>query len=401
MTARSRSAAVLVAALVVLSTVVAGGAVVGAQTADDANGTNATNTTAETGVDLPPADDVYVEENGDAVLAYETPANDAQADYGLNVSEGLFHALVATDINGSRDVAANVTAIMTGENVTSNGTLGMARPEALSNLSVNATGLRTDENARSDVAAAATVTDASLARSLPIERAGMEGNVTVTGSTFDADVAASAELTQPLGQPRHEAYHITEGNGTYTLNVSQERPVFGATASRWSTREQAKRTLRSQYVALAEAMNGSADLTIESYSFSASEAGRSRLDVEYSVTYRGIERAVTDRMVSSLTSAEDVDLDRSEARNVTRRLRNLTVNELSVRYDQAEGSIEAGLSADLENYDGAVLAALDVANATDMQSLESAAMMGTRAGATGGMPGNTGTTTGPPRTRRP
>jgi len=391
MTARSRCATVLVTVLVVLSTVVAGGAVVGAQTPDDANGTNAT---AETGVDLPPADDVYVEESGDAVLAYETPSEGMRTNYGLNVSEGLFHALVATDIEDSNDVAANVTAALTGDDFTGNGTLGMARPEALSNLSVNATGMRTDENARSDLSAAATVTGASATRSVPVERAGVVGNVTTTGSTFDADVAASARLARPLGQSRHQAYHITEGNGTYTLNVAEERPVLGADASRWSTREQARRTLHSQYVAIAEAMNGSADLTIESYSFSASETGRSRLDVEYSVTYRGIERAVTDRMVSSLTSAEDVDLDRSEARNVTRRLRNLTVNELSVRYDQAEGSIEAGLSADLENYDGAVLAALDVANATDMQSLESAAIMGTRAGATGGMPGNTGTTTG-------
>ena len=105
---------------------------------------------------------------------------------------------------------------------------------------MNASGIRTDENARSDVSAAATVTDTSLARSVPVERAGVVGNVTTTGSTFDADVAASAQLTQPLGQPRHQAYHITEGNGTYTLNVSEERPVLGANASRWSTREQAR-----------------------------------------------------------------------------------------------------------------------------------------------------------------
>jgi hypothetical protein len=200
MTARSRSAAVLVTVLVVSSTVVAGGAVVGAQTPDAANGTNVT---AETGVDLPPADDVYVEEGGDAVLAYETPSEGTRTNYGLNVSEGLFHALVATDIEDSNDVAANVTATLTGDDFTGNGTLGMARPEALSNLSVNATGMRTDENARSDLSAAATVTGASATRSVPVERAGVVGNVTTTGSTFDADVTASARLAQPLGQPRH------------------------------------------------------------------------------------------------------------------------------------------------------------------------------------------------------
>lgn len=383
MTARTRTAAVLVTVLVVLSTVVAGGGVVGAQTSDAANGTN---TTAETGVDLPPADDVYVKGNGDAVLAYESPANDTQASYGLNVSEGLFHALVAGDIEGSNDVAANVSAIMTGDNVTGNGTLGMARPEALSNLSVNATGVRTDENARSDVSAAATVTGENIARSIPIEHAGISGNVTTTGSTFDADLAASAQLTQPLGQSQHQSYHITEGNGTYTLNVSQEKPVMGATASRWGTREQAKRTLRAQYVALAESMGGSADLTIDSYSFTRSETGRSRLDIEYSVTYHGIERAVSDQLVSSLTSAEDIDLNRSAARNVSQRLRNLTVNELSVRYDQSQGSIEAGMSVDLDNYDGAVLAALDVAAATDMQSLNAGSMAGMGTAGVGSMP---------------
>ena len=383
MTARSRSAAVLVTVLVVLSTVVAGG-VVGAQS--DAGGANGTNATAETGVELPPADDVYVEDDGDAVLAYEEAANGTQANYGLNVSEGLFHALVASDVEGSNDLAANVTAVMTGENVTGNGMLGMARPEALSNLSVNATGVRTDENARSDVSAAATVRGENVARSVPIERAGITGDVTTTGSTFDADLAASAQLIQPLGQPQHQSYHITEGNGTYTLNVSQERPVLGATASQWETREQAKRTLQSQYVALAESMNGSADLTIDSYSFTRSESGRSKLDVDYSVTYQGIERAVADRLASSLTSAEDVDLNRSEVRSVSKRLRNLTVKELSVRYDQRQGSIEAGMSADLDNYDGAVLAALDVAEATDMQALNAGTMAGTNTAGVGSMP---------------
>ena len=383
MTARSRSAAVLVTVLVVLSTVVAGG-VVGAQS--DAGGANGTNATAETGVELPPADDVYVEDDGDAVLAYEEAANGTQANYGLNVSEGLFHALVASDVEGSNDLAANVTAVMTGENVTGNGTLGMARPEALSNLSVNATGVRTDENARSDISAAATIRGENVARSVPIERAGITGDVTTTGSTFDADLAASAQLTQPLGQPQHQSYHITEGNGTYTLNVSQERPVLGATASQWETREQAKRTLQSQYVALAESMNGSADLTIDSYSFTRSESGRSKLDVDYSVTYQGIERAVADRLASSLTSAEDVDLNRSEVRSVSKRLRNLTVKELSVRYDQRQGSIEAGMSADLDNYDGAVLAALDIAEATDMQALNADAMAGMNTAGVGSMP---------------
>jgi PGF-CTERM protein len=383
MTARSRSAAVLVTVLVVLSTVVAGG-VVGAQS--DAGGANGTNATAETGVELPPADDVYVEDDGDAVLAYEEAANGTQANYGLNVSEGLFHALVASDVEGSNDLAANVTAVMTGENVTGNGMLRMARPEALSNLSVNATGVRTDENARSDVSAAATVRGENVARSVPIERAGITGDVTTTGSTFDADLAASAQLTQPLGQPQHQSYHITEGNGTYTLNVSQERPVLGATASQWETREQAKRTLQSQYVALAESMNGSADLTIDSYSFTRSESGRSKLDVDYSVTYQGIERAVADRLASSLTSAEDVDLNRSEVRSVSKRLRNLTVKELSVRYDQRQGSIEAGMSADLDNYDGAVLAALDVAEATDMQALNAGTMAGMNTAGVGSMP---------------
>ncbi|EMA42474.1 PGF-CTERM sorting domain-containing protein [Halococcus saccharolyticus] len=390
MTARSRSAAVLVTVLVVLSTVVAGGGIVGAQS--DAGGTNGTNATAETGVDLPPADDVYVEDNGDAVLAYEEAANGTQANYGLNVSEELFHALVASDIEGSDDLAANVTAVMTGENVTGNGTLGMARPETLSNLSVNATGVRTDENARSDVSAAATVTGENVARSVPIERAGITGDVTTTGSTFDADLSANAQLTQPLGQPQHQSYQITEGNGTYTLNVSQERPVLGATASQWETREQAKRTLESQYVALAESMNGSADLTIDSYSFTQSESGRSQLDIDYSVTYQGIERAVADQLVSSLTSAEDVDLNRSETRNVSQRLRNLTVNELSVRYDQRQGSIEAGMSADLDNYDGAVLAALDVAEATDMQALNAGTMAGMNTAGVGSMPASTETT---------
>jgi PGF-CTERM protein len=373
MTARSQPAAVLVAAVVVLSTVVAGVAVVGAQDAGGASGTNATGVTNGTDVDLPPADDVYVKENGDAVLAYQSETSNGRTNFGLNVTKGLFHALVVTDLNGTSNVTGNATAILTGDNFTGNGSLAVPRPEALSNLSVNVTGTQTNENARSDATVSATLkpTNARTISALPVTSAQTSGNVTISASNFSAAAEAHAKLSRPLGQPQHQEFRISEQGSSYTLNASQEYTVSSFATQQWSSRQRAKQTLRQRYVAIAERLGGRADLTLESYSFTKQRSG-SRLDIEYSVTYHGIERALTNQLTTRLTASRNIDLNQSEANTISQQLRNLTVQEVYARYDQRRRSIDAAMRVNLKNYDGAVLAALKVGQSVNMEAMGAA-----------------------------
>jgi PGF-CTERM protein len=370
----SRSAAVCIAAVVVLSTVVAGVTVVSAQ--DSGTAGTSDMATNGTGLDLPPADDAYVKGNGDVVLAYEDTSYEGRANFGLNVSKGLFHALIVTNQTGMtsagmNNVTANATAILTPGKFTANGTLEVARPEALSNLSVNVTGKSTDENARSDAIISATIapTNARFVRTVPVKSARTAGNVTIAASNFSAAAEAHATLSRPLGQPQHQEFRITEKKDAYTLSASQEYTVSSFAAKQWNTRRQAKQTLRQRYVSLAKSLGGTADLKLESYSFTQQRRGY-KLDIEYTVTYHGIERVLTNQLVTRLSTSEKVTLNQSETDAITQQLRNLTVREAYVSYDQQGRSIDAAVRVDLGNYDDVVSAALTIGQSVNMKSFE-------------------------------
>ena len=356
---------VLVTVLVVLSVVATGVGTVGAQDGAGEAGAN------DTDDGLPPADEIYVEGNGDAVLVYENNTDDTdlrRANYGLDIGEGLFHALVVTDLEGSRDVAGNATATLTGERFAGNGSLSMPRPESVADLAVNVTGERTSETARSDATASMTIADPNVTRTLPVASMRTSGNLTTTADRFDAAAEAHAELQQPLGPPQHQEFRITEGDGTYRLSAAQQYTVSASATQRWNTRAAATRTLRQQYVSVAESLGGTADLTVESYSFTQQRGG-ARLDIEYTVTYRGIERVLSNQLVTRLSNSPEVDLNESEADRITQQLRNLTVKEASVRYDQRGRTIDTAARVDLRDYDGVVFAALDVGESVDLERL--------------------------------
>lgn len=400
MTARSRPTAVLIAAVVVLSAV-AGVTVVGAQE-NGAGGTNGTAATNATGTDLPPASDIYVTGDGDAVLVYGSDMTDqtvagrstntGRVNMGLNVSKGLFHMLVATDLDGMNHTTANMTTILTGDTFTSNGTLETPRPDALSDLSVNVTGKQTDQTARSDATVSATLTGVDAVRSIPIKNARMAGNVTTTAATFSAAVEAHAKLARPLGHPQHQAFTLTERNGTYTLNASQKYTVSPYVAQQWSSRQRAKRTLKQQYVSIAKQLGGHADLTLNSYSFTKGADG-STLDIDYTVTYHGIERILANQLTTRLASSPNVDLNRSETEMLGQQLRNLSIKQASVSYDQHGRSLDAAMSVELEDYDGVVFGALTVAQSTNMSALGQASRPG-MAGGTMTAPATAGNTMG-------
>lgn len=374
MTARSRPTAVLIAALVVLSTVVGGVAVVSAQ---DGTG-SATNATSadDTGVSLPPADDIYVKDNGDVVLAYEDEAGEGRVSMGLDISKGLFHTLVVANqtgmaVPGMSNVTGNATTILTPSKLIASGNLSVPRPEALSSLSVNVTGKRTDEIARSDATISATITptNARLIRTIPIKNARLSGNVTIGASNLSAAVEAHATLSRPLGISQHQEFRITEQGGSYTLSASQEYTVSSFAAQQWNTRQRAKQTLRMRYVSIAKSLGGSADLKLESYSFTKQRQGY-RLDIEYTVTYHGIERVLTNQLVTRLSTSGKVSLNQSETDAIVQRLRNLTVKEVYVSADIQGRSIDAVLRVDLRNYDDVVFAALKIAQSANWEKFK-------------------------------
>jgi hypothetical protein len=333
-------------------------------------GSGAVSPVSDEGNALSPADEIHVKENGDAVLVYEGDADKVRkVRFGMNISKGLIHTLVVSNITESNKTNAtgNITAILTGEMFNVSGNISMPRPESLSNqeFSVNMSGKHTKKAAKFDAFVDATISGTSTkAASFFVKQARMNGSFTMSASTLDATADAHVQLAQPLGHPMHHEVHIAEQDGTYTVQVSQKYVISGFSKQKWTTRAQAKRTLTRKYASVAKMLGGTADLTLESYSLTRQRGGY-QLDIDYTITYRGIENGLVDKLTNRLTIAQKFDINQSQAQIIAQNLKKFTVKEVSVQVDKQRKTIDATMEVHLKNHDELVRAALNILESSD------------------------------------
>lgn len=345
-----RLLAVLLAVLVVTSVAVASVAGTTAAQSDDGDG------------DLPEADDAYVTEEGDVVLAYANDSEGTQVDFGLDVSQSVFHALVVTNATNT-ETTGSATAVLDPDGVAANGSLFAPRPDELSSLTVDVTGARTDEEANLDASLDATLAGEAPATGL-VTGAEASGTVEVAPSTFTASGQVDADLRTPLGPPQHQSFSLRETADGYTLDAAQDFTVSEYAADRWNTRSRAKKNLEAQYGALARSLGGTSEVTVESYSFTNTSTG-GRLDVEFTVRYEGVDEGLSRTIASTLSDSEQYDLSDAEARQVADAVATVHVDEVSLTFDQRTDAVSASFTAALSDYESAVRAAFTVANSVD------------------------------------
>lgn len=341
---------VLLATLLVVSWTVAGAGVAAAQPDGD----------------VEPADEIYVDGDGNAVLVYEEDAEDEEVEFGADVGAGLVHALVVSDAEvDDTDVTGSGTAVLTRDTFSGNGTFAAPRPEELADLTVDVEGVHDEADSRFDATAHARFEQDDRRGGLPIDRGTAEGTATVTASTFEATADVDATLAEPLGGDRRHAFTVTETDGTYSLEADESYVVSEWRAEQWESRERAAETLRNRYGSVAEEFGGRSEVVLESYSFTETADGRYRLDVEYSVTYHDIEDGLARELTRTLAETDEVDLEESELDDLETRLGELTVEEVHVAYEQRRDDVTASFRMHLEDYDQVVHAGLDVAEAAD------------------------------------
>lgn len=321
---------------------------------------------AQPDTDAEPADEIYVDGDGNAVLVYEEDTEDEEVEFGADVGAGLVHALVVSDAEvDDTDVTGSGTAVLTRDAFSGNGTFAAPRPEELADLTVDAEGVHDEADSRFDATAHARFDQDDRRGGLPIDRGTAEGTATVTASTFQATAAVDATLAEPLGDDRRHAFTVSETDGTYTLEADESYVVSEWRAEQWESRERAEETLRNRYGSVAEEFGGTGEVTLESYSFTETADGRYRLDVAYSVTYHDVEEGLTRELTRTLAETDEVDLDESELDDLEGRLGELTVEEVHVDFEQRRDEVTASFRMHLENYDQVVHAGLDVAEAAD------------------------------------
>jgi PGF-CTERM protein len=330
---------------------------------------------AETAAEPEPADEIYVRENGSAVLVYEsdsdTVGTPADVEYGADVSANLFYVLVSEPIEGETDVRGQASAALSEANISGDGQFSFDQPDSLSSLAVRLAGERTTENAESSFDLDMTVEEEGRASS-ELESASTSGNVTVTGSRFTTASALDVQGKPPaIGVDSGAAsFVLTEDDGDYTVEVERNTTLSRYESQDYETRERARTTIEGQFGAIASSYNGSADVTIERYEYSETEGEQPRLDVAYTVEYTGIESELTEMLATELVEDESVEIDRARADELTTRMQDLTIERISAGYAADSDSVSAEFEADIRNYDDVVVPATELVGATDMESAD-------------------------------
>ena len=325
----------------------------------------APTTQADGDDDLPTADDAYVTEEGDVVLVYQNDSEDTQTEFGLDVSESVFHALVVTNATDT-EATGQATAVVDPDGLTADGSLLAPKPAAITSLTLDATAEQSDENAEFDASLEATLNDSSATATGLVTGAQASGQFEITPDTFTATGQFGADLRTPLGPAQHQQFSLRETSDGYTLDGAQNFTVRPELAERWRTETRARQTLTAQYGALAQSLGGSADLTLDSYSYTNTSTG-ARVDVAFTVQYTGVDEGIQQQITATLAGSEQYNLTRAEAQAVGEQVAELTVDEVSLRFDQTAQRVSGEFTAQLSNYDPAVRAAITVANSVDTE----------------------------------
>lgn len=166
-----RLAVVLVVVLLVSSTMVIGVSAGAAQTADDDEPVEA-------------ADEIYVTDDGDAVLVYQNSTNATNTEYGMDVGSNIFYALVESPVEEDTGVRTDLTSVVTDDRVTANGSLTAPQPDEIEDLSVDVSGQSTSQNAAFDATSSVTINKTAVPSAGLVQSASTSGNLSTTATRF-------------------------------------------------------------------------------------------------------------------------------------------------------------------------------------------------------------------------
>ncbi|OAQ52691.1 PGF-CTERM sorting domain-containing protein [Natrinema mahii] len=316
-------------------------------------------TASQAGSELGAADDVYLGENGSAVLEYEDEMNDLeQLEVGMDVSEGLAYMLAEGGYEETDEFeSGSFSAVLDQDGFSGNGSMVMQQPDDLERLDLDVSGEVSDEANEFD----ATATGAFTSEDSTPATVESDGQVTMSGDRFETSGSATVSSESQMGTTSDgQALDVSlqERSDGYVLDVTDERTVSSYAASDWETREQAKQTLSEQYASFAMQLGGNADVTIESYDF---DETTNRLELEFTIEYTGIDSGIEQALPLMLMNDDTAGLDQAEAEAIATGVTDLEIDTIEMSYEQNGGSMDAQWNVQISNYDELTLAMLDAA----------------------------------------
>lgn len=320
-----------------------------------------------------PADEIYVEENGDAVLVYESgSAGDAnRTEFGVDVDENVAYLLLLEDpvantsgMTGGLEATANRTAI------SADGNLSMPRPDALEAFSLTATGETTRETSRGDLTLSTTLRDESGTSNL-LTAATTNGTVTTTADRLTASADLHVDSAIPLPENAHESldFALREDGDAFVLSMDESRSVTARSDDVARNRSAAVRGLRSQYDSLASEMGGTATVDVESYSVE-NASDHLRVEETYTVRFEGIDEGIGTLVRDELAEGSEIDADQVDA--LASGLRDVDVDEFAVEYRIDGDGLRGSLDVDVANYSSLAMAYFDAVGSIDQSQSDEA-----------------------------
>ncbi|QCS43559.1 hypothetical protein [Natrinema versiforme] len=367
---RAFLALLLVAAVGIASMglpVVYGGMTTTAEATDTAD-VESYETISQAESELDPADEVYLRDDGSAVLRYDDEDSDInQFKLGMNASEGLVHMLVVDDIEDDDSVEdieeANFSAILDQQGFSGDGSLVMQQPEDIKDLSVDVSGEVSDETNEFDATATGTF-ESDATSTGAVSTSGY-----VTATTDRLETAGSVSVDDPMASSDTGTYmdvSLQDTSDGYTVDVSRERNLADFQSGDWETREQAKQTLQRQYGDLATRLGGTSTIEITNYNYEERSTGEDRLEIDFTVEYTGIDDGIEEQLTDTLANDQSMDLSRSEAEEIATSVTDLEIETAEFTMSESDGSIDIEWEFALANYDELSLAMLDLAESAEM-----------------------------------
>lgn len=307
-----------------------------------------------------PADEVYVDDAGDAVLVYESPAAENgldRAEFGVNVAENLAYLLVTDAVEEPPDLRGHLTLGATPTAIRGEGNASVPRPSLLDAFSLDASGESTEETSRSALSIAATVRDES-GMTGRLKEAATSGEVTTSADRLSATGNLRVRANVPMGERRSFHARLVEDDEGYELTVDWSRPVSEVVADRWTDRDAAVQRLRQQFQLLARSVGGSATLDVQSVSVTESDSGY-RLHQAYSVRFAGIDEGLASMVRQAL--ARNPDRSSDQVDRLANGLADVEVNNASLSYELDGRDLTGEFGFDLANYDALALSSLELA----------------------------------------
>ncbi|ELY94620.1 hypothetical protein C483_02775 [Natrialba hulunbeirensis JCM 10989] len=323
---------------------------------------------SETGIDqADPADEVFVTDDGDAVLVYEDDADDdldGSAEFGLDASESVVYALISDDIE--EDITAAFSFALGEDGMESDGSFVADRPDAINDFSMNVDGEQTEETNELDADLELVLDTQEFPEADFVQSATSSGEMVSSADEFAMEGDLSVSHIMPAEGPETGLdLTITETDGSYTVDVSQQDTLQPFEVDQWETEADAKAALEAEYGAIAQELGGDATVTIHDHEFDADTAGGGYIDVEYTIELENVKDGLEQLIADELTNDPELDISQSDAEEVAADILAAELEAFEFSYAFGENTVDAEWDIAFSNFETTAMAVLDLVDAVD------------------------------------